>query len=139
MYLGLAAVGIFRRRVAKYRIVDVSMFRGRRDRARYRGRPNKGRPVEEYWSGNSRTATPWPPCSPDIAPCDYGLSGCVEHRGPRKAPGDLSGLEDALIDVIDEFPKDIIDKICDAPPRRLARCVVLGGADEGKSHGMPSG
>ena len=64
----------------------------------------------------------WPPYSPDIAPCDYGLWPYMLPRIKRRCATNLHQLKEFVFDEFQNIPDSVIVNICEGMVRR---CKIL--------------
>jgi hypothetical protein len=71
------------------------------------------------------TLVPQPPYSPDLAPCDFFLFGCVKQH----SEGTYFTREDQVIaavsEVFDKIPLQAFQNVMDDLQYRLRRCIQL--------------
>ena len=83
---------------------------------------------------DSRSNTPdfispelWPPCSPDLNPVDYEISGCMQERVYKKPVHDLTELKQRLVKIWANFDHSVVDVAIDQWRRRLQASVSAEG------------
>ena len=81
-----------------------------------------------------KSVLPWPGSSPDLNPLDYSYWGCLKADIRRKLPKYLDDIKACMMEAHMELDKKKINKMIDAFPRRLRRCVELGGGGELEVH-----
>ena len=101
-------------------------------------KPRAAKSTTQYLKDNVPSVLPWPGASPDLSPLDFGYWSILKTMIRRKAPNDLMEMRAALIEASGEMDKSMIDRIIDAFPRRLRRCVELGGDEVEKEPGHVS-
>ena len=74
------------------------------------------------WIGLGSEKQVWPPYSPDIAPCDYGLWPYVLPKVQRRGATTREELRRFINEEFKNIPKQIIINICEGMVRR---CNIL--------------
>ena len=69
----------------------------------------------------------WPPCSPDLNPCDYALWSTLERRALEFRPRSVGELRNAVMRAWQELPQGRINSMMESFPTRVARCVCASG------------
>lgn len=74
-----------------------------------------------------RGDVPWPPCSPDLSPCDFFLWGYLKAAVYRVRPRTLEALKEAIEDVITGIPQDMLARVGENFVERLIMCIASQG------------
>jgi histone-lysine N-methyltransferase SETMAR len=70
---------------------------------------------------------PQPPCSPDLAPCDFLLFGYLKQHLEGKHFTRQDQVIAAVREVFDKVPLPTFQNVMDDLQYRLRRCIQLGG------------
>jgi histone-lysine N-methyltransferase SETMAR len=68
-----------------------------------------------------------PPYSPDLAPCDFFLFGCLEFQLEDKTFFDEDSMKQEVRRILMEIPVTPLHSVMDEWIQRLRRCIELGG------------
>ena len=68
----------------------------------------------------------WPPCSPDLAPCDYFLWGHMKNK-IYPLPGDRTQLKARVLAAVASIPQDMIERACRAFVSRVKSVLEADG------------
>ena len=74
------------------------------------------------WIGLGSEKQIWPPCSPDLAPCDYGLWPYVLEKVKRRGATSRDELRTFIEEEFDSIPQDVLINIYNSMQRR---CEIL--------------
>ena len=69
----------------------------------------------------------WPPNSPDLNVMDYSIWSILEAEACSKPHQSIEALKKSLVKAWNAIPQDIIDKAMDDFPKRLKKCIEVGG------------
>ena len=85
--------------------------------------------MPKYFADAEITTLPWHGSSPDLNPLDYGYWGCLKAHMRRLLPKDLGDIKACMMEARMELDRGEDNKMIDAFPRRLRRCMELGGEE----------
>ena len=69
----------------------------------------------------------WPPCSPDLTPCDFFLWGHIKSQVYRHRLANLEELKAAITHEINAIPQDMVERAMVNFRVRLQNCIDIGG------------
>lgn len=69
----------------------------------------------------------WLPNSPDAAPCNFFLWGCLKNRVNKRKVKTLSGLKKAIQDELQKIPRDMINRALISWPKRCRKIYYAKG------------
>jgi hypothetical protein len=69
----------------------------------------------------------WPSRSPDLTAPDYFLWGYLKKKVFANRLHTIEELKTAILSEIRAIPRDILQRVMDAFPRRLQQCIHAGG------------
>lgn len=72
-------------------------------------------------------AEDWPSSSPDLNPLDYELWSVLEAKVYSKRHRNIESLKASIVDVVANFPMDVVRTSIDKWPERLKACVAAKG------------
>jgi len=67
----------------------------------------------------------WPPCSPDLTPCDFFLWGYLKAKVYEQRPLTLEALEEAIRQEVAAITPEMILKVMDSYRERLHQCINI--------------
>lgn len=80
----------------------------------------------DKWIGREGPVA-WPPRSPDLTPPDFFLWGYVKDKVYASNPQNLSDLQLAITQVVNNIPVDMCKTVCRSVERRYQRCLEADG------------
>ena len=84
--------------------------------------------VEEFIkNGGLRGDIRWPPCSPDLTPCDFFLWGYLKAKVYEQRPQTLEALKEAIRQEVAAITPEMILKFMDNYRERLHQCINIQG------------
>uniref|UniRef100_A0A914EH43 Transposase n=1 Tax=Acrobeloides nanus TaxID=290746 RepID=A0A914EH43_9BILA len=69
----------------------------------------------------------WPPNSPDLNVINYSIWSILEAEACSKPRQLIEALKKSLVKAWNAIPQYIIDKAVDDFPKRLKKCIEVGG------------
>jgi len=81
------------------------------------------------WIGKGSETKEWPPYSPDIAPCDYGLWPYLLPRVRRRGASTREELKQFVKEEIESMPETVIKNICNDMQRRCEILILTKGGN----------
>jgi hypothetical protein len=79
-------------------------------------------------SNKDSALIPWPPRSPDLAPCDFFLWGYVKNKVyVPTLPRDLSELRQRIVAAVDTIDVDMLQRVWKELDYRIDVCRVTRG------------
>lgn len=69
----------------------------------------------------------WPPCSPDLTPCDYFLWGYLKNKVYMEKPSTLNELKGAIKREICSIPRNMLEKVMANFAHRVDECIENEG------------
>ena len=85
--------------------------------------------MRKYFADAEITIPPWPGSSPGLNTLDHSFWGCLKADIRRKLPKDLDDIKACMMEAHMELDRKKINKMIDAFPGRLRRCIELGGEE----------
>lgn len=70
---------------------------------------------------------PWPPRSPDLAPCDFFLWGYLKSKVYVNKPRTLADLRDSIRSEIASITVEMLEKVMTNFGERLQECITMRG------------
>jgi hypothetical protein len=81
------------------------------------------------WIGLGSNKQIWPPYSPDIAPCDFGLWPYLLPRVNRRGASTRTELREFVIEEFNSIPPGVIANICNDMKRRCEILITTKGGN----------
>ncbi|CAK9810866.1 Mariner Mos1 transposase [Anthophora plagiata] len=72
-------------------------------------------------------AVQWPPCSPDLSPCDFFLWGYLKAEVFKDRPTSLNQLKEAIQEEIEGISSDMLARVMQNFQERLQMCIGRQG------------
>jgi hypothetical protein len=92
-----------------------------------------GHPIGEFFTSTGMMRVPYPPYSPDLAPCDFFLFGDIKERLKEQSFDDLDQLFMTINEVCASIEEVILEKAFYEWGERLAKYVVVCGGMVGNT------
>ena len=71
---------------------------------------------------------PWPPCSPDLTPCDYFVWGYLKTKVFETKPRTIADLKQRIQDEVAAIPVEMLREVMNSFRSRLEECVRRNGS-----------
>jgi transposase len=95
-------------------------------------RPHTAKKVPEFLAGNGMKRAPYPPHSPDLAPCDFYLCAYIKSRLAGASFEEPDQLLQAIDAIFQSIKKTTLERVFQEWVDRLAQCgVAVGGLVKG--------
>jgi len=83
--------------------------------------------VQQFLAKNNMTVIPLPPCSPDLAPCDFFLFPLMKGQMKGKRFADVSKVKKKALEVLNNISTEEFEKCFQQWEKRWHKCIESKG------------
>jgi len=83
--------------------------------------------VQQFLAKNNMTVIPYPPCSPDLAPCDFSLFPRMKGQIKATSSADVSEVKKKTLDFLNNISNEEFQKCFRQREKRCYKCIESKG------------